>query len=83
MSTYSYEMIDRYLRNNLGDDDYAEYSEALDDVVGSSKSDEFIRVPVAYQYEYADGYWRCNFGEEVNGMKPKASRALYARKDGK
>jgi len=25
-----YEMIDRFLRNNLGDDDYAEYSEALD-----------------------------------------------------
>jgi hypothetical protein len=26
----SYEMIDRFLRNNLGDDDYAEYSAALD-----------------------------------------------------
>lgn len=25
-----YEMIDRLLRNNLGDDDYAEYLEALD-----------------------------------------------------
>jgi hypothetical protein len=25
-----YEMIDRFLRNNLGDDDYAEYLEALD-----------------------------------------------------
>lgn len=25
-----YDMIDRFLRNNLGDDDYAEYSEALD-----------------------------------------------------
>lgn len=28
----SYEMIDRFLRNNLGDDDYAEYSEALDSI---------------------------------------------------
>ncbi len=26
----SYDMIDRFLRNNLGDDDYAEYSAALD-----------------------------------------------------
>lgn len=28
----TYEMIDRFLRNNLGDDDYAEYSEALDSI---------------------------------------------------
>ena len=28
----SYELIDRFLRNNLGDDDYAEYSEALDSI---------------------------------------------------
>jgi hypothetical protein len=26
----SYDMIDRFLRNNLGDDNYAEYSAALD-----------------------------------------------------
>ena len=26
----SYDMIDRFLRNNLSDDDYAEYSSALD-----------------------------------------------------
>lgn len=25
----SYDMIDRFLRNNLGDDDYAKYSDAL------------------------------------------------------
>jgi hypothetical protein len=28
----SYELIDRFLRNNLGDNDYAEYSEALDSI---------------------------------------------------
>lgn len=28
----SYDMIDRFLRNNLGDDDYAEYSAALDEL---------------------------------------------------
>ena len=26
----AYDMLDRFLRNKLGDDDYAEYSEALD-----------------------------------------------------
>jgi hypothetical protein len=28
----SYDMIDRFLRNNLYDDDYKEYSEALDEL---------------------------------------------------
>ena len=28
----SYDMIDRFLRNNLDDDSYAEYSAALDEV---------------------------------------------------
>ena len=28
----SYDMIDRFLRNNLGDDDYAEFSAALDEL---------------------------------------------------
>ena len=28
----SYDMIDRFLRNNLDDDDYAEYSAALDSI---------------------------------------------------
>jgi len=83
MSTYSYEMIDRFIRNNLGDDDYAEYSDALDDVFGENKSQEFIGIPVEYQYEYPDGQWRCTNGEPINGMKPKASRPMYARKDGK
>ena len=33
----SYDMIDRFLRNNLGDDDYAEYSAALDSLCAPSK----------------------------------------------
>lgn len=33
----NYDMIDRYLRNNLGDDDYAEYSAALDELAGVRK----------------------------------------------
>jgi hypothetical protein len=35
----SYDMIDRFLRNNLGDDDYAEYSAALDELVAPPKQD--------------------------------------------
>ena len=31
----AYEMIDRFLRNNLYDDDYAEYSAALDLVLST------------------------------------------------
>jgi len=31
--TYEYEMIDSFLRNNLNDDDYEEYSAALDELV--------------------------------------------------
>ena len=43
----------------------------------------YIQIPVAYQYCYPDGTWRCSFGNEINGQRPIASRALYARKDGK
>ena len=31
----AYEMIDRFLRNNLGDDDYTEFSAALDSVAAA------------------------------------------------
>jgi hypothetical protein len=44
---------------------------------------EYIGLPVAYQYAYPDGTWRFSFGDEINGCKPIASRAVYARKDGK
>lgn len=35
----SYEMIDRFLRNNLDDEDYAEYSAALDSICAPSAPD--------------------------------------------
>ena len=44
---------------------------------------DFIQIPVAYQYAYPDGMWRCSYGDEINGSRPITSRALYARKDGK
>lgn len=34
----SYDMIDRFLRNNLGDDDYAEYSAALDSLCAAQRT---------------------------------------------
>jgi hypothetical protein len=33
----TYDMIDRFLRNNLGDDDYAKYSDALDEIASPPK----------------------------------------------
>ena len=44
---------------------------------------EYIGLPVAYQYLYPDGEWRCSYGDPINGSRPITSRALYARKDGK
>jgi hypothetical protein len=34
----SYDMIDRYLRNNLYDDDYESYSDALDEVAAGAQA---------------------------------------------
>lgn len=39
----AYDLIDRFLRNNLDDTDYAEYSKALDSVLASHAGE-----PVAY-----------------------------------
>ena len=38
-----------------------------------------VGIPVEYQYHYPDGHWRCSNGESINGMKPDASRPLYAK----
>lgn len=40
----SYDMIDRFLRNNLGDDDYAEYSAALDALCASPPQRESVTI---------------------------------------
>ena len=59
------------------------FKEALAEPQPEPRGPEYIGIPVAYQYCYPDGTWRCSFGNEINGSKPIASRALYARKDGK
>lgn len=43
-SVYAYDMIDRFLRNNLDDTDYAEYSEALEFVFSPSPANEITRL---------------------------------------
>ena len=45
----SYDMIDRFLRNNLNDDDYAEYSAALDELCTPPAQQE----PVALKWQQA------------------------------
>lgn len=45
----AYDMVDRFLRNNLSsDEDYAEYSKALDLVLGASLAASTGSEPVAY-----------------------------------
>ena len=44
----SYDMIDRYLRNNLHDDDYAEYSAALDAAIEFAVVEERERTSVYF-----------------------------------
>lgn len=41
----AYDQIDRFLRNNLGDDDYAEYSAALDTIYTRPQPQAEVRVP--------------------------------------
>lgn len=51
VSSEAYDKIDYYLRNNLYDDDYAEYSEALDAVYcGPPPAEPSRGEPVAWRY---------------------------------
>lgn len=45
----SYEMIDHFLRNNLDDEDYAEYSAALDSICAPSAPDVVKQLVEALQ----------------------------------
>lgn len=49
----SYDLIDRFLRNNLGDDDYAEYSRALDDVLAAAPKVDMMAIANALADEHA------------------------------
>jgi pyruvate/2-oxoglutarate dehydrogenase complex dihydrolipoamide dehydrogenase (E3) component len=55
----NYDMIDRFLRNNLGDDDYAEYSAALNSLCTPP---QLTWVGLTYEeakklWESTDSYW--------------------------
>lgn len=48
------------------------------DIPGKTVNIILTGPPVAYQHCYPDGTWRVNNGESVNGLRPIASRPLYA-----
>ena len=53
----SYDMIDRFFRNNLGDDDYAEYSAALDSLCAPLNTEQVSVAwpePMEHPPLYAD-----------------------------
>lgn len=57
----SYDMIDRFLRNNLGDDDYAEYSAALDSLCAPQREWQGLtrkEMHDLYDSDYAVFYQR-------------------------
>jgi hypothetical protein len=44
----SYDMVDRFLRNNLYDDDYESYSSALDEVAAGAQSPTALELMKSY-----------------------------------
>lgn len=78
----AYDMIDRYLRNNLDDDDYAEYSAALDCIYDAPPanllSNEEIFTLWDKAYEGVDLYDR----PSLTGIPWIALQQLFAEKNG-
>lgn len=48
------------------------------DIPGKTVNIILTGPPVVYQHCYPDGTWRVNHGEPIDGMRPVASRPLYA-----
>lgn len=63
--TEAYDKIDRYLRNNLNDDDYADYSSALELVLSSliplenSQEAQDVIDVVMKDYNYPSNPYNC------------------------
>ena len=66
----SYDMIDRYLRNNLHDDDYAEYSAALDALA-------VVRKPLTD--EQIEAIWKAHVLPGFGDRQKFYSPVVYAR----
>lgn len=67
----SYEMIDQFLRNNLDDEDYAEYSAALDSICALPAPDVVMRD------EQKPVVWMDAEGVIVGNNKDGTARPLY------
>ena len=69
----SYDMIDRFLRNNLDDDDYAKYSLALDQVASPPAQ----RTWQGLTDEEIEKHWK----KQVGTVRPNYSftRAIEAK----
>jgi hypothetical protein len=69
----AYDMIDRFLRNNLDDTDYAEYSKALDSLLPTTAS-----APEALNIEAVIRWIRDNYQEHTLASLCDGLRALAA-----
>ena len=75
----SYDMIDRFLRNNLGDDDYAEYSAALDSLCAPPQRQPLTDEQIEFlNFLYGAGEWD---GVWFEGKHPTKRGAFWWRKD--
>lgn len=77
----AYDMIDRFLRNNLGsDDDYAEYSKALDSLCGAQPAQA---GQVLTDEEIGEIRWQCRWNrmstEDPDMYACKAQVDTFAR----
>lgn len=59
----SYDMIDRFLRNNLDDDNYAEYSAALDELCTPPPQRTFVELTDEQQHAQFQAFVKAELGD--------------------
>ena len=65
----SYEMVDRFLRNNLDDNDYLDYSAALDEALKQAKREVLVEAINCF----SKGYWN-DAGDVINELRRMAEK---------
>lgn len=80
----AYDLIDRFLRNNLGDDDYAEYSAALEMVRQPQATAPPKEASMAFEWALAQWCLAIWDPDKVNFLVGKRRRQvrLYYRASG-